>query len=206
MSVISKKQFRIYYLTRKLFDKIRGVKFLTYVDNETAGTDGAVSYWCSPTYAPVIKKILKRYNVGANDVFCDYGCGTGNILRVAKSFPFKTIKGVEISEYVYNIAKKNVEKMKWNNVEVVNENALYYNDIDDVTFFFFYNPFPESVFIEVVNNITNSIKRVEREIVLIYHNPSCKEIIEKSELFSMIERIEGNDFHLEIRIYKHFTN
>lgn len=190
----------IYNKIRLIMDERKGLDFIMGVNNKQAGTDKKIAKHYHATYAPLVKQILKQYKITSQDVFCDYGCGKGEVLRVAARFPFGKIIGVELSEYIYQIALENARILRWDNVELVNMDARDYKDIDRITYFFFYNPFPEEVFDDVLKNIRKSYERNPREIKLIYHNPTYKDLVER-EFFSIEKITPPNKMHLEVRIY-----
>ena len=57
-----------------------------------------------------IKKILSSMSIGKNDSIIDYGCGKGKTIYTLSKFPFTRVDGVEISDVLCNIAKKNMQK------------------------------------------------------------------------------------------------
>lgn len=190
----------IYNKIRLIMDGRKGLDFIMGVSNQQAGTDKKIAKQYHATYAPLVKHILKQYKITSRDIFCDYGCGKGEVLRVASNFPFGKIVGLELSEYIYKIAVENARILGWNNVELVNVDARDYKDIDRVTYFFFYNPFPEDVFDAVLQNIRQSYERNPREIRLIYHNPVYKHLVEKA-LFILEKTAPPSKMHLEVCIY-----
>lgn len=190
----------VYNKMRLMMDERKGLDFIMGVSNREAGTDEKIANHYHATYAPLVKQILKQYKITSQDVFCDYGCGKGDVLRVAVRFPFGKIIGIELSEAIHKIAMENARILKWDNVELVNADARDYQDIDRITYFFFYNPFPKEVFDNVLQNIRKSYERKPREIRLIYHNPKYKDLVEES-LFSIESITPPNKMHLEVRIY-----
>jgi hypothetical protein len=49
--------------------------------------------------------------------------------------------------------------------------AAEFRELDDYEYFYLYNPFPEAVMRQVVENIRGSLERRPRKVTLIYKNP-----------------------------------
>ena len=197
-----KYSFRtIYDKCRVTIDSWRGLDFIIGMYNKQAETSAEIANVYHPSYAPLVKKILKDCHITNKDVFCDMGSGKGDVLRVAHHFPFKKIIGVELSSKIYNIALNNSAKLKWENVELINANAVDFTGIDEINYFFFYNPFPDTVFSAVMDNINNSINRLPREVTIIYHNPVCDNIVTDRN-FKIIKSYPSSKLHSDVNIYK----
>ena len=54
-----------------------------------------------------------------------------------------------------------------------------------------YNPFPPETMKSVIYNIGKSLKRNNREITLIYNNPTCHSTIHRTNLFRKIFDFPG---------------
>lgn len=66
-------------------------------------------------------KILKLVNASANDIFCDLGCGNGNLCKWA-SKKVKFAIGMEDDKKRYRNALRNIKVSKCKNVKILNEN------------------------------------------------------------------------------------
>lgn len=61
-------------------------------------------------------------------------------------------------------------------ITIICDNALNYTIQPKDTIFIFFNPFDERVMLPVVKSILKSVKDYEREIIVVYFNPTEKEI------------------------------
>jgi SAM-dependent methyltransferase len=103
-----------------------------------------------------------------NGALIDYGCGMGRVLVVA-SRSFRRVIGVELSEMMIEVARRNASKCK-SPCEIVRVDASQYPVPDDTTVFFFFSPFVGETMRIVVANIVASLKRVPRpHLVLVFN-------------------------------------
>jgi len=129
---------------------------------------------------------LMKLNINENDSILDIGSGKGLALTIMKLFPFKRIKGIELSEKDYIISKKNLNILDLDMIEVSNINALNFNEYNDFNYLYFYNPFNEIIFEEIIKKINKS------NITIIYNNIHEKEIhILNKYNFELIHKISG---------------
>lgn len=114
------------------------------------------------------------------DNIIDFGSGKGRILAVAAHYGYKRITGIEISGELIKAADKNLSsiRLKFPNsdISILEMDAKEYVIPDDASLFFFFNPFDEKIMLEVVKNITTSLKKSEREMFVGYINPVHKEV------------------------------
>ena len=99
-------------------------------------------------------------------------------------FRFDHLCGVEISPKLYAIANNNFKKLKIKNIKLLLMDAANFTDLDRYNMFYFYNPFPEIVVKQVIQNIIDSIKKNPRKVTIIYMSPACDEIIMRTNFFS----------------------
>lgn len=186
-----------YYLKiNTLFDNIygiyernfKGVDFMSQVSNNKLGRNKNET--ANNHYEGIkrfqARKIFGFLKITQNDAILDYGSGKGKALYEFSKFPFKKIAGVELSEELYVISIKNLNKLGLKNVEVYNEDAVDFKKIDGFNYFYLYNPFNEEILKKVLDNIIYSIKLKPRKVTIIYFNPVHSNIIFDSKLFKPI--------------------
>ena len=78
-------------------------------------------------------------------VFLDYGAGMGRVMVLAANYPFRRVLGVEISDELADIARRNLErcrsKLHCKNITVITGDASLYSPDSDTSVFYFNNPF-----------------------------------------------------------------
>jgi len=159
-------------------DRKRGVN--TQQNFELA--DLGISSHLGNKYQPVgyrrLKKILKlATSINPKSTFVDVGCGLGRPILVALELGFQRVIGVDISNELIEICKKNFG---------VNSNKikLFCCDIDDYVFpegdltIFLFNPFGKDRLAKLLLklNITGNTG------LIIYFNPKHHEVFDKSKL------------------------
>lgn len=130
--------------------------------------------------------ILSELNINSNESILDIGSGKGLALTIFHLFSFKKIVGIELSEIDYNICKENLKNLKINNIEVENINALDYNKYNEFDYLYFYNPFNEIIFEQIIKKIH------KLNIKIIYNNIHDKEknVLYKYN-FKLLNEIKG---------------
>ena len=122
-------------------------------------------------------------------------------MYLMSKFPFKKIVGIDLSQKLIDIAKQNFKKLKLSQCEVFKQDDSTYKDYDEFNYFYLFNSFPEEVFIKVINNIEESIKRKNRDCIIIYMNPVCRDYLEKNTKFKEIYKFKSIISWFEYRCY-----
>jgi SAM-dependent methyltransferase len=95
--------------------------------------------------------------------FLDIGSGKGKALLVASQFPFRSIRGVEISPRLHAIAERNIKiftaatPTACQDVASLCEDARTLEDVGKKTFVFMFNPFGEELMADVVKGLERRI-------------------------------------------------
>jgi SAM-dependent methyltransferase len=134
-------------------------------------------------------KILANFQISSKDAILDFGCGKGGALISLSKYPFSKISGVEISPELVNIAQNNIRKLKIKNVDIACCDAADFKQLDEYNYFYFFDPFPCSVMLEVLANIDKSIMARPRRATIIYLNPFCHDLIEARGVFWKIREL-----------------
>jgi SAM-dependent methyltransferase len=143
-----------------------------------------------------LRRILRRNEVGPDDVFIDLGSGMGRVvLQAALGYPFRHVIGVELSHQLHEIAQANVERnrdrLTSRNVTLINSDVLDYQIPDDVTIAFLYNPFVGDTFRTVVDRLIASVDRNPRSLRIIYGNPVEEEALLATGRVAPIRTLRG---------------
>jgi hypothetical protein len=146
-----------------------------------------------------LSSIFARIPVQFSDYsFVDFGSGKGKAVLVASRWPFRKVVGVEFSDELIAVARRNLESyrgpaLRCTQVELVRLDATEFTIPDGPLVLYFYNPFREVVMRTVVENILRSLRQVARPILIIYMNPECRRLFEDSAEF---HEIENGDWHV----------
>ncbi len=158
-----------------LFERRYGVRTAGRIDLAELGLASEERKDYKPAGWLSLRRILPRREVSANDVFIDFGSGKGRAVIEAARYPFRRVIGVELSEVLHDIARKNIEssasRLQCQDVLLVHSDVLDYSIPDDVTVVFLNNPFRGATFAEVINRLLASVDHNPRELRIIYGNP-----------------------------------
>jgi len=115
----------------------------------------------------VLRRILKALPPSVREgAFLDYGCGMGRAVIAACRSGFSQAIGVEFSEHLCDIARRNARGLP---VEIVQADATLYRVPPEVSVFFFYNPFHGRTLTQVVDRIEDSLIQADRPMVIVYY-------------------------------------
>ena len=161
--------------------------------------DNCTRYFPSPVGTVVdALEAMKKHGIAYEDrVFIDIGSGMGRNLLIASEYPFKKIIGIEISNYLHQIAEKNIVRYQ-TDTQKCKDFALY--DIDALEFafpqenlvFYFWEPFNETISNPFVEKLHKFSTETGKHITLIF----CEEpfpAVKKSHIFKHIERFDTKD-------------
>ena len=71
-----------------------------------------------------VERIVSRLKIPPGSEILDIGCGTGNLtLRLPEINSFKRVVGIDLSDGVLNVAKKNARDLNLKNCEFLRANA-----------------------------------------------------------------------------------
>lgn len=174
---------RFDHLLYRIKTRIKGLD-LDYVSLENLGLSVDRSRRHEESGGPYLKKVLKTLDIQKSNRALDLGSGKGGAVLTLSMFPFSEIVGVEISDRLIGIAEANVAKMGVRNVHFVSCDAGKFTDLDRFTHIYMFNPFPQPVMKEVMDNLSASLFRKSRIVTLIYYNPVCHDVVMNSGLFT----------------------
>lgn len=190
------------------------IEFDRLLNIKTSGRDDTSSNFMNFPYEatpyPVLELLVNSGYLSKNDKIIDFGCGKGRVsFFLSYMLKMHTI-GIEFDLRLYNCAIMNKSKFKnFNRVNFFNIDAKDYIIDDDVTAFYFFNPFSYSILEEVLKNIKASIKRNTRKLHLFFYYPSREylALLNDDKDISYIESIDcshlfHNDSKEYIAIYK----
>ncbi|MHC4981625.1 MAG: class I SAM-dependent methyltransferase [Planctomycetota bacterium] len=153
-----------------------GISTLGYIDRKELGYGSRECHFYAPTAYRDLKKALRLVPIRpGRDVFLDYGSGMGRVIVTAATYPFRAVIGVELSEQLNRVARKNLErarrKLMCRDVRIVCADAAAYAVPGDVTVVYLYNPFEGRLLTKVLENLRRSLEAAQRRLYLIFKNP-----------------------------------
>jgi hypothetical protein len=173
-----------------------GIETMRVIPLDELGLDAPDRVYYRPTEWSTLPRILRRRDVGPDDVFVDFGSGLGRVVfQAALRYPFKRVVGVELSEELNRVAHGNVEhnraRLRCQQVELVTSDVLEFPIPDDMTVAFFANPFQGALFATVIDRLLVSLDRRPRRLRLIYRNPVEHASLMATGRFRPVRRLRG---------------
>ncbi|HOI25606.1 MAG TPA: class I SAM-dependent methyltransferase [Caldisericia bacterium] len=163
---------------KKGFQKLQGLDFLQGETTEELQLNPSLSNGYSASNKKHLDQILQRLSL-ENCSILDFGCGKGYALYLMSKHPFAHIAGVEISPRLFAIAQKNMKKLKLNHIQLHLSDAKDFKDLDRFNAFYLFNPFPEAILTQVIQNILASLQSKPRKIQIIYNLPTHEGLLQK---------------------------
>jgi SAM-dependent methyltransferase len=133
---------------------------------------------------------LRSLPITHKDSVLDIGCGKGGALITLSKYPFHHVDGLEISDSLVAIAKKNFRKLSLEKIRLFCSDAATFTDLNEYNHIYMYNPFPHVVMMSVISNINNSLQTHPRQITIIYKNPVCHDVIISDSNFKVIKKFD----------------
>ena len=179
----------------RLLERRHGIETAGRVELEELGLAGKDRVYYKPTEWLTLPRILPRREVTESDVFVDFGSGLGRVVFQAANYPFRRVVGVELSEQLNEVAKRNIERnrdrLRCSDVELISTDVLDYGIPADVTVAFFANPFRGETFATVIDRLVASVDRHPRRLRIIYRNPVEHEVLMSTGRVRPLRRLRG---------------
>jgi len=183
-------------VTIRWLERRNGIHTEVEIELEDLGVDapGRVRY--KPAAWFIMRRILPPRKVASDDVFIDMGSGMGRaVFQAARSYPFRRVIGVEISNELNRAARANIDRsrgrLRCREVLLVSADILDYEFPDDVTVVFFNNPLVGELFAAAAEKVLASVDRRPRRVRVIYCNPIEHEMLMRTGRFRPVRRLRG---------------
>ena len=192
-------------LRYQLRNKLRGVD-LEFVSVAELGLSPDEAHFHSSSGGMICERVFRRLPIPPGSVALDLGSGKGGAVFSLGRLPFTEVVGVDISPGLIRVARENTEKLRLQNVRFVVASAADYTDLDQVTHVYMYNPFPCAVMEPVLANLAASLRRADRDLLVVYRNPLCSALLATSGLFAECRQIRPDDHEWHIYVHRSATN
>jgi SAM-dependent methyltransferase len=135
-----------------------------------------------PTEPSLFREMLASVEIDfAEYTFVDLGSGKGRTLLMAAEFPFRRIVGVELFLELHQVAVGNIARSEHRErVEAVCMDARDYEFPAGPLLLYLFNPLPAAALEQVVENLRKSLDAATRPVRVIYHNPTCENVLAKA--------------------------
>jgi hypothetical protein len=128
-----------------------------------------------------------------NFTFIDLGSGKGRVLLMAADYPFKRIIGVEFMPALHRAAQKNIsgfasDRQRCRQIETLCMDARNFQFPDGPLVVYLFNPFSESTFALILENLRRSIEGSARPVYIAYRFTEFGSLLAQAD---WLERIAG---------------
>ena len=125
--------------------------------------------------------------------FIDLGSGKGRVLLMAADYPFKRIVGVEFMPELHRAAQKNIagysnDRQRCRLIESVCMDARDFEFPPEPLVAYLFNPFSESTFVAVLENVRQSVEQSPRPVYIAYRFTEFEPLLARTE---WLEKIAG---------------
>ena len=127
--------------------------------------------------------------------FIDLGSGKGRVLLMASEYPFKGIVGVEFIPELHRAAQENIpryasERQQCRQIESICMEARDFQFSPGPLVIYLFNPFSESTFARVLENLRQSIEQAPRPVYIAYRFTEHEKVLDKA---GWLEKIAGGE-------------
>jgi SAM-dependent methyltransferase len=154
----------------------RGID-LSLVRREALNLPPSRAEWHANSGGPELMHVLRSLQLSRECAVLDLGSGKGGAMITLAQYGFRRVHGVDLSHSLLTIANRNFDKLGIANVSVSCCDAGSFKEVDDFTVLYLFNPFPECVLTEVLDNFQLSLARRPRAITVLYKNPVCHDVL-----------------------------
>ncbi len=169
----------------RLLDRLAGIDTAGAVSNTELGFDKSEGHhYQTSNWINLInlRRILGMLEISGEDAFVEYGCGKGQVMFLAAHYPFKRIIGIDLSEQLVDIARRNLDpvgrRFACPEIDIFVANAADYVLPDEVNTCYVANSFPRGVLELVMARIESSLASRPRTMRVIYLHPGDHDILQ----------------------------
>ena len=175
------------------FDRALGIETSQRVNPRFVKTGDAALDVAAVTYVgatpSVLRKCLEIIGVEDDMTFVDLGCGKGRPLFVAAEYPFRSLVGIELSEYICKLARDNVarlpKRLRGERISIVHGDASTPALPSGTVVVFLYNPFRRPLVEKLASHLEERLSNDPGlKIWIIYYNPVCFDVFDANPRFS----------------------
>lgn len=165
-------------------------KVIFYPDTELKMPMYFDSIYYKATSLETIEVIIENLKMTKDDTFIDFGCGKGVVVNKIAQLPIKKVIGIELLKNyalaAYKAALENDKRKAM--VEIYHADAARFIIPKEATVLFFFCPFLEETFKEVIANLDKSIAENPRRVRIVF-------VMSESFVFEILgpDRIKINE-------------
>jgi SAM-dependent methyltransferase len=142
----------------------------------------------------LFEQIMQAISVNFSQfTFIDLGCGKGRVLMMASDYPLQRIIGVEFMPDLHRVAQKNItsysnDRQRCYQLETVCVDARDFLFPPEPLVAYLFNPFSESTFAQVLENLRHSVEQTPRPVYIAYRFTEFEGLLAQA---TWLEKIAG---------------
>ena len=182
------------------FDRWHGTETIQWVDTKALDISAEAKEHIAPykaTKAMPFRRLLRTLNLPKAWTFVDFGSGKGRALLLAAEYGFQKVIGVEISEELCEVARRNAKMMGYDAQihPVVSDVSAFVIEADQHVFYL-YDPFDVVILRRILEQFRSSLTNAPRRVWLIYNAPTYHDEVMQAAVFTECRRHEigGTEF------------
>jgi len=127
--------------------------------------------------------------------FIDLGCGKGRVLLMASDYPFQKIVGVEFLPDLVGAAQKNIagyssDRQQCRQIETACLDARDFQFPAKPLVVYLFNPFSESTFAQVLENLRRSVEHAPRPAYVAYRFTEFENLLAQA---AWLKKVDGTE-------------
>ena len=127
--------------------------------------------------------------------FIDLGCGKGRVLLMASDYPFQKIVGVEFMPDLVGAAQKNIagyssDRQQCRQIETACLDARDFQFPAKPLVVYLFNPFSESTFAQVLENLRRSVEHAPRPAYVAYRFTEFENLLAQA---AWLKKVDGTE-------------
>jgi len=176
-------------------------KGLDFARNYYPYGEGSDKVWYERTHERHIREIFSCFEDRSLPVL-DIGCGKGYALYCLNKMGFTKLTGLEYTDYLSGIAKKNMKALGLEDkVEIIKGDAAEFEDYDEYQIIYMFHPFDGNIMGNVVKYAERSLARKPREFTVVYFHPMEHLLWDRSPVFRKSGQITIQYFNADLDVY-----
>lgn len=182
-----------------------GVDFIKTIAKEDFDYDGSLATNSGVSRQMGLMNVLRsleRFSfINRKMKALDVGCGKGGAIEVLSQSVFKSVDGVEMSNSICGIAKKNMELLG-NKAKIMNVSATEFESYGEYDALYLYDPFRGDVFRAALAKIEEAARSRQKPMLLVYANPYHHKDIIEGGVFRHFMTVDTDFFHRNVYVYR----
>lgn len=160
-----------------------------------------------PTTGNALGVILEELDINYSDyTFVDCGCDRDQVHWLAAEFPFSKIIRAESSDVINETSNENISHMSAkrensDRIQATHRDASAFRFPNSPLVLYFFYRLGKAIMARILDNVKESWNAMPRDIVIVYSNPSHRELLDASNFWTT-EALSGGPVNEGWAVYR----